>query len=192
MKNTHRTTTNLSELNVLPQLINGKVVIINENENNYEMVKPFDNITIADNFDPIDYSLSTITYIEYEYLYKLQFSKELGKHIKEICGTRTVNEYTCKRISLTSSFDKRKALAKREHNLINKLYNNKKNVEVYNLGKGDKIHIHSRRGVYQVVSINTETITITCNKWQYDVQKTRTIKWSDYQCLAGGLHNWAY
>lgn len=56
-------------------------------------------------------------------------------------------------------------------------------------GIGDKIHIHSRRGVYEVVSLNSDSIVITCKKWQYTDTPFRIVQRSDFQCLAGELYN---
>lgn len=61
------------------------------------------------------------------------------------------------------------------------------NLTVYRIG--DKIHIHSRRGIYTIVGICDDYITITCNKWQYDKNPTRRIHKSEFCALAGGLHN---
>lgn len=61
-------------------------------------------------------------------------------------------------------------------------------------GKGDKIHIHSRRGVYEVVAHDSHTITITCNKWLYErdpKDRVRLLPVSDFKCIAGGLHNYS-
>ena len=61
-------------------------------------------------------------------------------------------------------------------------------------GRGDKIHIHSRRGVYEVVSHDRYTLTITCKKWLYEhdpKDRVRLLPVSDFKCIAGGLHNYS-
>lgn len=76
--------------------------------------------------------------------------------------------------------------------LVNKKYKElfvKPTIDLFKIG--DKIHIHSRRGIYEVISIEEHTIGITCNKWQYETQKSITISKKDFKCLAGGLHNYA-
>lgn len=54
---------------------------------------------------------------------------------------------------------------------------------------GDKIHLHSRRGIYEVVDIDSKYITITCKKWQYEPQPNVITLKSDFKCLAGGIYN---
>jgi len=56
---------------------------------------------------------------------------------------------------------------------------------------GDRIHIYSRAGIYEVVSTVLDTIEITCGKWQRTPYKTMVIKKSDFRALAGGLNNYA-
>ncbi len=64
--------------------------------------------------------------------------------------------------------------------------------------KGDKIHLHSRQGIYEVVDITVDAtnitatvITITCKKWQHTDTPTHTVLITDFKCLAGGLKNYA-
>ncbi len=57
---------------------------------------------------------------------------------------------------------------------------------------GDKIHLHSRRGIYQVVKITDEFIHITCNKWQYEESPVRVTGHENFAALAGGYHNRIY
>lgn len=54
---------------------------------------------------------------------------------------------------------------------------------------GDKIHIKSRRGIYELVKIENECLIITCNKWRYDTNPFQHIPKSDFMCIAGGIHN---
>lgn len=54
---------------------------------------------------------------------------------------------------------------------------------------GDKIHIHSRRGIYEIVRITTHSLHITCKKWQYTEAPIQIIQKKDFAALAGGLHN---
>ena len=52
-----------------------------------------------------------------------------------------------------------------------------------------KIHIHSREGIYTIVSINynTNRVDITCNRW-YE-KPIRTTTTTDIKCLAGWPYN---
>ena len=47
--------TNLANYNVATQLVDGKIIIVNDN-GTYRAVKPFDGMTINDDFDPADYA----------------------------------------------------------------------------------------------------------------------------------------
>ena len=77
--------------------------------------------------------------------------------------------------------------------LVNKKYKellvNKKLIDQFRIG--DKIHIHSRKGIYEIVSFDENVMEITCNKWQYNDKKSIVISRKDFKCLAGGLHNYA-
>lgn len=79
------------------------------------------------------------------------------------------------------------------HFLVNKKYkellNTKKKFEPFRLN--DKIHIHSRQGIYEIIGISDEFIEISCNKWKYADKKSIFIPKNDFKCLAGGLHNYA-
>jgi hypothetical protein len=57
---------------------------------------------------------------------------------------------------------------------------------------GDKIHIHSRQGIYEIVGIDGDYIKITCRMWQYDANPIHIIHANDFKCLAGGLHNFSH
>lgn len=143
----------LASVTALPELINGKVCVINDN-GTYTLYNPSKTTSINDNYDPTDYSILVHT----------KYSKCI------VYSTRK----------------------EKEHYLVNKLYkellNGKKNPVPYRVG--DKIHIRSRRGTYELVSINNDdTISITCGKWRYDANPIHRIPASDFSALAGGLHN---
>jgi hypothetical protein len=57
---------------------------------------------------------------------------------------------------------------------------------------GDKIHIYSRQGIYEIVGIDGDYIKITCRMWQYDANPIHIIHANDFKCLAGGLHNFSH
>ena len=84
--------------------------------------------------------------------------------------------------------------SEKEYYLVNKQYKellnkSKKTPELYRIG--DKIHITSRRGIYEIIAIYNNTIEITCNKWSYQDNKTMVISKQEFQCLAGGNKNYA-
>jgi len=75
----------------------------------------------------------------------------------------------------------------REHFLVNQQV---KKLRRPSYRVGDRIHIHSRRGIYTIVELKPSSIVITCKKWQYDpMNSTVEIPHSDFSALAGGLHN---
>ena len=41
--------------------------------------------------------------------------------------------------------------------------------------RGDRIHIHSRQGIYEVIFVK-DRIRITCNKWQKEVDREQREK----------------
>lgn len=54
---------------------------------------------------------------------------------------------------------------------------------------GDKIHLKSKEGIYQIVGIRDGVVTVTCNKWQHDDIPNRMYLEKDIKCLAGGFYN---
>ena len=75
----------------------------------------------------------------------------------------------------------------REQFLVNKLWKEYNSIKPYRVG--DRIHIHSRRGIYELVEIAGDWLKITCKKWQYEDNPVHLIHKNDFKCLAGGLHN---
>jgi len=145
----------LASLTTLPELINGKLCIINDN-GSYELLNPSQYTTIQDNYNPMDYSIL----ISSKYSRCIVYSTQSEK-----------NNYL---------------VNKQYQKLINK---SKNTPELFRIS--DKIHITSRRGIYEIVAIYKDTIEITCNKWQYQDNKTMIISKEDFQCLAGGIKNYA-
>ena len=78
-----------------------------------------------------------------------------------------------------------------EHYLVNKQVKEIKQ-KSYHYRIGDKIHIHSRQGIYELVGIDGDYIKITCRMWQYDANPIHIIHANDFKCLAGGLHNFSH
>ena len=74
-----------------------------------------------------------------------------------------------------------------EEYLVNKQLRETKLLIPYRVG--DKIHIHSRRGIYEIVEIQKDYVKITCKKWSYDKDPYHLIAKSDFKCLAGGIYN---
>lgn len=65
-----------------------------------------------------------------------------------------------------------------------------KKLSVYRVG--DKIHIHSRNGTYELIDIRENSLIISCKRWRAieDVKNFHEIPLSDFKCLAGGMKNW--
>ena len=53
---------------------------------------------------------------------------------------------------------------------------------------GDYIHLHTRRGMYQIVEIHKNSVTLTCKKWEKLKQGYVVLPIGYIKCLAGG--NW--
>jgi predicted nucleic-acid-binding Zn-ribbon protein len=136
----------------LPELINGKVCVINNG--NYRLIR-IGKYThkIEDNFDPMEYCIYT-----------------------------TKAGYDC----IISSEPK-----DREGYLVNKgfrsllgIYKPEVSYKV-----DDKIHLHSRHGIYTIVDIGKDFLVVTCKKWQYTDFPTLKVHKADFKCLAGGIKN---
>lgn len=61
--------------------------------------------------------------------------------------------------------------------------------QMKNLKTGNKIHIKSRRGIYEVVKATKNEIYLTCKIWSYEENPIRVITYDDFKCLAGGDYN---
>jgi hypothetical protein len=136
----------------LPELINGKVCVINNG--NYRLIR-IGKYThkIEDNFDPMEYCIYT-----------------------------TKAGYDC----IISSEPK-----DREGYLVNKgfrsllgIYKPEVSYKV-----DDKIHLHSRHGIYTISDIGKDFLVVTCKKWQYTDFPTLKVHKADFKCLAGGIKN---
>ena len=192
------TRTNLSDLNVLPTLVDGKVVVIND-DNTYTMYQPFHHGDVKEGFDPLDHDLCQADFYSMNDLYELRWNSHYGKHMKTYIKSEKQYEYTTYRIGYACSDNKRIAKKKRELKHVQDLYQEhltqqacEKTVDpsVYNLRAGDNIHLKSRQGIYRVVSVDYYTISITCNKWSVDgSQPVKIISKSDFKCYAGKLWN---
>jgi hypothetical protein len=55
---------------------------------------------------------------------------------------------------------------------------------------GDRIHLHSKRGTYRIIDMSEDTITITCNKWQYEARSYQVISNRDFCAIAGNRHHY--
>lgn len=137
----------LASVKTLPNLINGKICVIND-DGTYSLYNPAKNVIIEDGFNPERFSI----------LNNPKYSKCIVYS--------TIKEYECY--------------------LVNKQIKRNYFPECR---IGDRIHIHSRRGIYTVVSIDADSIYITCNKWKYDANPVHRIPKTDFRCLAGGIYN---
>lgn len=188
--------TNLATYNVATELVNGKIVILND-DGTYHTVKPFDGLAINDNFDPTDFALCWAQYEEREYVYGLQWCDRQKKHRQQFIKTEVLSRYDCYRIGYAkpSEAEYYKLLRIRNQmemeSIVNKNCNPCCDKTVNRLKPGDKIHIHSKNGIYEVVSTDHYFISITCKKWLYTDKPVQHIFKKDFKCLAGGLHNWS-
>lgn len=72
-------------------------------------------------------------------------------------------------------------IKKTDGNIVYKLM-----IPCLNFNTGDKIHLHSMRGIYRVVSHTNHNIVITCNVWRYEPRTAkRIVPIEDFKCLAG-------
>lgn len=187
---------NLATLNVAPKLVNGNVIIFNE-DGTYSKVKPFNNVTIADDFEPAEYALCYAEYEVYDRSYGLQWNPVRGNHTQQLIKNELVNKYDCYRIGKVytreAEYYKTLKLANemKIESIVAKHCNRCCDNLVDRLKPGDKIHLHSKNGIYEVVSVDYYFISITCKKWLYTDKPVQHIKKSDFKCLAGGLHNWS-
>ena len=132
----------LANYETLPELVNGKVIVLSGDT--YNIVKPFKDVVIENDFDPMLYKLVvTDRYAGIGYSSK----NERDTHITEL--------------KLKGTF-------------------------VPPCRPGDRIHIHSRNGMYTVSSISNKHIIITCARWYED--PFVKIPLSDFKCLAGGIN----
>lgn len=191
--------TNLSELHVLPTLVDGKVVVMNSDKT-YTLYKPFTTGEIRDGFNPIEYDLCQADFYTIHHVYELRWDNSAGKHLNTMVKSEKHHQYTTHRIGSASSENKRVAMARLQEKLVNQAYQEHlaqqscdkcySSPTAFKLRAGHKIHLNSKDGIYEVVSSDFYTITITCNKWQYTDTPTKIVSKSDFKCLAGGLHNW--
>lgn len=136
----------------LPELINGKVCVINNGKYRLIRIGKYTH-KIEDNFDPMEYCIYT-----------------------------TKAGYDC----IISSEPK-----DREGYLVNKgfksLLGTYKPEVSYRVD--DKIHLHSRHGIYTISDIGKDFLVVTCKKWQYTDFPTLKVHKADFKCLAGGIKN---
>jgi len=55
---------------------------------------------------------------------------------------------------------------------------------------GDRIHLHSKRGTYEIIDMSEDTVTITCKKWSYESRPFQVISNRDFCALAGKQYNY--
>ncbi len=186
---------NLAAYTVAPELLDGKIIIINDN-GSYSKVKLFDGVTINDKFDPADYALCWAEYQQCEYIYGLKWCDHQKKHRQQLLKVEVLSTYNCHRIGYARPAEAEEYKLRR---ILKQVEMDKRctpccektvDPSVYNLRVDDNIHIKSRQGIYRVVSVDYYTILITCNKWSIDGnQVNKIISKSDFKCYAGRLWN---
>lgn len=75
------------------------------------------------------------------------------------------------------------------YNLIS-LYQNLKSKYEYKIG--NRIHIKTFEGMYQIIAIDHTHVTITCNKWKTLGKPDKKVLLEDIKCLAGGFNSLTY
>lgn len=94
-----------------------------------------------------------------------------------------VHEKYNKCIVYSNSQERRDYLVKKQLDILNSKY------MPYRVG--DRIHIHSRRGIYELVAIEDEKLKITCDKWRkYEPNPYHYVAKTDFAGLAGGMYNY--
>lgn len=75
------------------------------------------------------------------------------------------------------------------YNLISS-YQNLKSKYEYKIG--NRIHIKTFEGMYQIIAIDHTHVVITCNKWKTLGKPSKKVLLEDIKCLAGGFNNLNY
>lgn len=149
----------LAELTCLNKLVNGKVVVINIENNTYKTYNPGRYTSpMPEEFNPEDYALlETDSYaVIINTIPKMREKYLVNKYWREQC---------------TNKLLKYRDLKKNEHN--------------YNVG--DKVHLKDKDGIYTIHSIVGRTFQLTCGTWQYTDRPVRSYDVSCIKCLAGGI-----
>lgn len=124
-------------------------------------------------------------------LYNPSRNTTITDHFNPMDYSILIHEMYCKCIVYSTSRERNNYLVNAQ---LRAMSSPNRSSVIRHYGKGDKIHIHSRRGVYEVVAHDSHTITITCNKWLYErdaKDRVRLLPVSDFKCVAGGLHNYS-
>ena len=137
----------LASLYCLPKLVNGKVAILSGDKSRYKLFTVPRTVTIADDYDPLNYVLLT--------------GSKWGDIIVYSTSTERVTFLVNQQLI---------------HNKFPRFV------------EGDRVHLHSRNGMYTIVKVYPETrvFTATCNKWSEG--QMLMVDFSDFKCLAGGIN----
>jgi len=150
----------LASVTTLPKLIEGKVCVINE-DGSYTLYGISKNCIIKDDFDPMLYCILNDEKYKKCIIYSKSKEKEEYLIFRQLKDIESINNHNNKHLAP---------------------------IEYPKIKMGDKIHIKSRRGIYEVVDVIDNNIVITCKIWQYDNNKYRRVNKDDFQCFAGDRH----
>lgn len=59
----------------------------------------------------------------------------------------------------------------------------------YKYKVGNRIHLKIFEGMYKIVAMDHDSVTISCNKWKTLGKPNKKVKLEDVKCLAGGYNN---
>lgn len=150
----------LAELTCLNKLVNGKVIVINVNDNTYNKYNPSQYCNIKDGFNPENYAL-----LETD---KYSVIVDATPKMREQYLVNKIWQEQCKDAALK----------------------NKQLIDTYNSYKvGDKIHLKSKDGIYTITSVSDHYVTISCKKWEIEGKCNMLVNKDDIKCKAGGIYS---
>lgn len=167
---------NLANYEVLPTLVNGKVIALD-----CPYGKKLD-YTVAGR------TISLLTIGKFTVVPDGQFNPEYYDILETPKYTLLVNNKDGLYLKTVSEY-----LGKKQSSIVDKLMKHMKTSEPVTYKVGDRIHLKDKMGIYQISYIQGNNVTITCKKWQYNPKesdKYRAITLDDIKCLAGGLNNY--
>jgi hypothetical protein len=166
---------NLANYEVLPNLVQGKVIALN---------CPYGK--------QLDYTvggrkISLLTIGKYTVQPDGPFKPEYYEILNTKQYTVLVNSKQGPVLKAVTDY-----LNAKQNSIVEDLMNYVKSHQPENYRIGDKIHLKEKMGVYIISNIEGNDVWITCKKWQYNPKESdrfRKISMDSIKCLAGGLHN---
>lgn len=103
-----------------------------------------------------------------------------------ICDNYTAEHYSINKINNIQLLFNASIDDYSYHKLIG-LYMLLKNRYQYKIG--NRIHLKTFQGMYKIIAMDHEHVTISCNKWKSLGKPDVKVKIEDIKCLAGGLNS---